>query len=90
MPRLADVGGVTIMVYFGDHPPPHIHARMGRPRTKGVAEARFAIDSGALIDGMLPAQQASQVTSWCLSNRDALFGDWELAQDDRHPVGRYD
>jgi hypothetical protein len=39
------------MVYFGDHPPPHIHARMGRPRTKGVAEARFAIDSGELIDG---------------------------------------
>jgi hypothetical protein len=89
VPRLANVAGVVIMVYFGDHPPPHIHARLGRPRTKGVAEARFAIDSGELIDGVLPAQQASQVANWCRRNRDALLGDWERAQDDRHPAGRY-
>lgn len=90
MPRLASVGGVIVMVYFGDHPPPHVHARMGRPRVKGVAEARFAIDDGALIDGMLPAQQAGQVSSWCRRNRDALLEDWERAQEDRHPLGRYD
>jgi hypothetical protein len=78
------------MLYFGDHPPPHVHARMGRPRTRGFAEARFSRDTGELIDGVLPAAQASQVTRWCRCHRDALRADWLRAQVDQHPTGRYD
>ena len=78
------------MIYFGDHPPPHVHARVGRPGNRGMAEARFSIDNGELIDGVLPAMQASQVTIWCRRNRTALFLDGDRAQVDRHPAGRYD
>ena len=28
------------MIYCGDHPPPHIRACLGRPRSRGFAEAR--------------------------------------------------
>ncbi|HEY3828743.1 MAG TPA: DUF4160 domain-containing protein [Solirubrobacteraceae bacterium] len=55
-----------------------------------MAEARFSIDNGELIDGVLPAMQASQVTIWCRRNRTALLLDWDRAQVDRHPAGRYD
>jgi hypothetical protein len=27
VPRLSTVGGVAIVIYFGDHLPPHFHAR---------------------------------------------------------------
>ncbi len=90
MPRLASFAGVVVMIYFGDHPPPHVHARVGRRGNRGFAEARFSIDTGELIDGVLPAAQASQVTRWCRPNRKMLYADWERAQVGRHPTGRYD
>jgi hypothetical protein len=78
------------MIYFGDHPPPHVHARIGRPGSRGATEARILIDTGELIDGVLPAPAASQVRSWCQRHRDALLADWDLTQADRHPTGSYD
>ena len=78
------------MIYFGDHPPPHVHARVGRPGERGTTEARFSIDTGRLIDGMLPAARASEVTRWCQEHRSDLLADWERAQRYRHPAGRYD
>lgn len=90
MPRLASFGGIVVMVYFGDHPPPHVHARVGRPGRRSTVEARFSIETAELIDGMLPAAQASEVTDWCRRHREALLVDWDRAQRDRHPIGRYD
>jgi hypothetical protein len=90
MPRIASFAGVVVMVYFGDHPSPHVHARVGRPGSRGVAEARFSMDTGQPIDGVFPAVQASQVANWCQRNREVLIADWERAQADRHPTGRYD
>lgn len=78
------------MMYFGDHPPPHVHARVGRPRTPGAEEARFSIATGELIDGYLPTVLSGQVTSWCRSNRQSLVADWARAQADQHPTSRYD
>jgi hypothetical protein len=90
VPRIASFSGVVVMVYYGDHPPPHVHVRAGRPGRAGMAEARFSIDSGELIDGDLPAVQASRVTSWCRRNREALRADWDRAQRGEPPAGRYD
>ena len=90
MPRLVSFSGVVVMMYFGDHPPPHIHVRNGRSGVRGTAEARFAIGTGALIDGVLPAAQASEVTNWCRRHRSELLIDWERAQRYQHPLSRYD
>jgi Domain of unknown function (DUF4160) len=81
---------MVVMLYFGDHPPPHVHIRVGRPGHPGVIEASCAIDTGELIRGMLPSTKASQMTDWCTRNQDALQADWERAQRDKHPIGHYD
>jgi hypothetical protein len=81
---------MIIMLYFGDHPPPHVHIRVGRPSHPGVTEASFAIDTGELISGMLPSTKARQITDWCRRHHDVLRADWERAQRDKHPTGHYD
>ncbi|HEY3866581.1 MAG TPA: DUF4160 domain-containing protein [Solirubrobacteraceae bacterium] len=90
MPRIAGFGGMVIMLYFGDHPPPHVHIRMGRPGHPGVLEASFAIDTGELVSGMLPTTKATQIMHWCQRNQDALQADWERMQRDKHPAEHYD
>jgi hypothetical protein len=73
---------MVIMLYFGDHPPLHVHIRVGRPGHPGVLQASFAIDTGGLISGMLPTTKATQITRWCQRNQDALQADWERMQRD--------
>jgi Domain of unknown function (DUF4160) len=81
---------MVIMLYFGDHPPPHVHVRVGQQGHPGAMEASFAIDTGGLIRGILPSTKTRQVTDWCLRHQDVLQADWERAQRDKHPTGHYD
>ncbi len=90
MPRIASFQGLVVKLYFGDHPPPHVHIYAGRVGRPGVQAARFSIDSGDLIDGTLPAAKLAAATSWCRRHREALSADWGRAQLDLHPTGRYD
>jgi Domain of unknown function (DUF4160) len=90
MPRIASFGGVVIKLYFNDHPPPHIHVYAGRIGRPGVKAARFSIDTGELIDGVLPPASVATVTSWCVLHREALRADWQRAQRNLHPTERYD
>jgi len=43
MPTIAYFYGIAISMYFGDHNPPHFHARYGR------AKALFRIVDGEII-----------------------------------------
>ena len=90
MPRIASFQGLVVKLYFGDHPPPHVHIYAGRVGRPGVQAARFSIDSGDLIDGTLPAAKLAAATNWCRRHREALSADWGRAQLDLHPTGRYD
>jgi hypothetical protein len=90
VPRIASFGGVVVKLYFSDHPPPHVHVYAGRVGHPGVQAARFSIDTGELIDGKLPPAKVAPVTSWCVRHRQALRADWQRAQLDLHPIGRYD
>jgi len=38
VPQLARVTRVVAMVYYGNHPPPHVHVRADRPGRARVAE----------------------------------------------------
>jgi hypothetical protein len=54
MPRLSYCYGIAIYVYYGDHFPPHIHARYAD------SEAQIAIATGEYVAGsLLPASVAS-------------------------------
>jgi uncharacterized protein DUF4160 len=34
MPRVGSFYGIDILMYYGDHPPPHFHARHGDEEAK--------------------------------------------------------
>jgi hypothetical protein len=52
--------------------------------------ARISIDTGDVIDGELAPAKAAAVRNWCERHRDALRSDWQRAQLNLHPAGRYD
>lgn len=74
MPIVSTFYGITIRMYHGDHPPPHIHAEYQGHR------ALVAIADGAIIAGKLPRQAARLVKEWCQTHQDELLADWTLAQ----------
>lgn len=90
MPRIAGFNGLVVKLYFNDHLPPHVHVYAGRVGHPGVQVARISIDTGDVIDGELAPAKAAAVRNWCERHRDALRSDWQRAQLNLHPAGRYD
>lgn len=43
MPRISEFYGITILMFFGDHNPPHFHVRYGGHK------ARVALDGTVLL-----------------------------------------
>jgi hypothetical protein len=64
-------------MYFGDHPPPHFHARYGG------FEARYLLD-GTRLDGHLPRRADALTIEWAKQHLDDLAGCWERAS--RHEL----
>jgi hypothetical protein len=50
VPRISEFYGIVIEMYYGDHPPPHFHARYGGE------SAKMAIATGEVIAGSLPGR----------------------------------
>ena len=74
MPRLSQFYGISIYMYYRDHPPPHFHAIYGEH------EAIVDIETASVIDGQLPRRAEALVTEWATLHRDELRRDWELAR----------
>ena len=89
MPRIASFDGLTVKIYFNDHPPPHIHVYAGRLRHPGVQAARLSIDTGEIIAGKLPLGKGATARRWTQEHREALLADWQRARLRLHPTGRY-
>ena len=66
MPEISRFYGIVIQMYFGDHLPPHFHARYAGH------SAKIDIDALALIDGKLPARALGLVTEWAAIHQDEL------------------
>jgi Domain of unknown function (DUF4160) len=64
--RISAFYGIVIEMYFGDHPPPHFHARY----SGDAAESDIA--SGAVIAGSLPGRALRLVREWIEEHRDEL------------------
>lgn len=74
MPTISAFYGILIRMYFGDHPPPHFHVRYGEHK------ARFAVPSGELIDGELPARATRLVREWAALHEDELQENWSRCE----------
>jgi hypothetical protein len=75
MPEIARFFGISILMYFNDHSPPHFHARYNEH------VAVFGIVDAAITEGFLPPRVASLVVEWALLHRAELLACWtDLAE----------
>ncbi len=73
MPVVSRFFGISIMLYYRDHEPPHFHARYGDQEvTIGIADGRVA--------GHFSRQALVMVHEWWDLHRDELMATWELAR----------
>jgi hypothetical protein len=70
VPTISSFHGILVRMYYGDHPPPHIHVRYGEHK------ARFAIATGERLDGRLPRAAERMVREWVLLRRAELDDNW--------------
>ena len=77
MPVISRFYGISIMIFFKDHNPPHFHAKYeGRV-------AIFNIRTHRLIAGSLPPNAVRLVREWLKLHEKELMDDWNRAQTDK-------
>lgn len=70
MPTISLFYGISIQMFYDDHPPPHLHARYNE------FKARYEISTGDLLSGELPKQAHRLVQEWISLNRQSLADNW--------------
>lgn len=75
VPEISNFYGIRITMYYGDHLPPHFHAKYGDD------SAMIAIDNGNIIGGDLPNRAARLVREWADLHRPELNNNWQLASE---------
>jgi hypothetical protein len=79
VPRISSFYGIVITMYYGDHPPPHFHARAGEE------EARIEIATGKILAGSLPGRARRLVREWLSRHRGELEANWERVVNGEPP-----
>ena len=77
MPELCRFYGIIISIFFGDHNPPHFHARYGNHK------AAINIQNLTVLEGKLPPRALGMVIEWAAIHQDELLDDWELASSNQ-------
>lgn len=75
MPTISEFFGISIMMYFDDHFPPHFHVEY-----QGQ-EAEIEIETGHVKEGKLPPKQLKFVEKWRIMHVDELLEAWEQAKN---------
>jgi Domain of unknown function (DUF4160) len=74
MPTVAYFYGIAISMYFGDHNPPHFHAKYGDSR------AVVRLSDGEIISGSLPPTARRMVRDWALARKAELAENWRRVE----------
>jgi hypothetical protein len=71
MPEICRFLGISILMYFNDHPPPHFHVRYN--------EYRATVDPRELrvLEGVLPGRVLGLVVEWATMHQHELLENWE-------------
>ena len=73
MPEISRFLGIVIYMLYDDHRPPHFHAQYG--------DYRMAVDiQTGVVEGRFPRRALNAVMEWCLTYRERLLENWELAE----------
>lgn len=79
MPTISWFNGISIRMFFNDHPPPHFHAHYGRH------QAQIAISDGRFLEGRLPTPQRRLVQLWAMRYNSQLMAAWTAVRSDQTP-----
>lgn len=79
MPRLSEFFGISIYMYWGDHDPPHFHARYSGHK------ASITIEGLSPLAGSLPPRALGLVMEWAALHQDELRTAWERAAKHQPP-----
>lgn len=74
MPEISRFFGIVIAMFYGDHEPPHFHARYGED------QAMVGLDTLSVLEGRLPPRALGMVMEWATAHQAELMADWELAR----------
>jgi len=78
MPEISRFLGIVVAMFYGDHAPPHFHARYGEH------EITVRIDDGT-VDGRFPRRALALLLEWYALHREELRDNWERARS-RKPL----
>ena len=74
MPELSRFLGISILMYFDDHNPPHFHVRYNDSR------AIISINNLAVMEGKLPPRILGLVMEWTVLHKNELLENWDMVQ----------
>lgn len=74
MPEISRFYGIIIAMFYGDHHPPHFHARYGDHKIT------IRISDFSVLEGYLPPRALGLVMEWAAFHQPELARNWELAQ----------
>jgi len=70
MPILQRFDNARVLMYLGDHPPPHVHVKLRDGRECTVDLGDFA------TKGRVAEREIREALTWIETNRDFLFDQW--------------
>ncbi len=77
MPTISEFFGIVVLMFYGDHAPPHFHARYGDD------EALIRISPVGVLTGHLPPRALSLVIEWAQIHQKQLMEDWNNAANNK-------
>lgn len=79
MPEISRFYGIIVAMFFGDHNPPHFHARYG------AEKVAIEIETLRILEGHLPPRALGLVIEWASQHKNELMQNWELAKNNHAP-----
>jgi hypothetical protein len=79
VPKVSEFFGISIYLYFREHPPPHFHARYAEE------EVLIAIEDLSVLAGTINPRALGLVIEWATLHRDDLRRAWLQAQAHEAP-----
>lgn len=75
MPEISRFLGISIVMYYNDHEPPHFHVRYADQK------AVVSIETLNIKEGQLSPRVLGLVMEWASMHRIQLTENWNLARD---------
>lgn len=81
MPTISVFFGITVRMFFSEHPPAHFHASYQGHK------ALISIENGDIIYGRLPPAVHRMLREWATRHQHELMDNWRRARS-RQPLQR--